>query len=197
MRNDISSINKSERRTKIKKEILSTLAVAGVVTTIILFPGMVQVFGYIIKNSRQRSDRYRYFGKVVKNLELSGFVVLTQNDYGQTVVRLTPKGEEEVLRYGLGEKLITKPKKWDGKYRIIIFDIKEWKRGVRDVLRDWLVSLGFRQLQRSVWVYPYECRDVIVMLKAKFKIGREVLYITADEIENDHWLRRDFGLDKD
>ena len=55
-----------QRRTKITQAILSTLAVTGVVTTIILFPGMVHAIGWVIKNSRQKADRYRYFGKAVE-----------------------------------------------------------------------------------------------------------------------------------
>jgi len=76
----------------------------------------------------------------------------------------------------------------------VIFDIKEWKRGVRDELRNWLLHLGFVRLQNSVWVYPYDCEDILVLLKSNFKIGKEVLYITADKIENDYWLRKEFSL---
>ena len=78
---------------------------------------------------------------------------------------------------------------------MIIFDIKEWKRKTRDDLRQWLEHLGFVRLQNSVWVHPYPCREIIVLLKSNFKIGKEVLYITADEIENDGWLRREFNLE--
>lgn len=43
---------------------------------------------------------------------------------------------------------------WDGKWRILIFDIPEKLRRYRDFLRTELSSLGFYQLQKSVWVHP-------------------------------------------
>ncbi|MBI2097810.1 MAG: hypothetical protein HYT46_02685 [Candidatus Vogelbacteria bacterium] len=183
-----------DRRTKVKQAILSVLAVGGVLVFAALAPNCVQLLKYVIKTPRQRSNRFYYLKSIVGKMTDDGLVIFGKNSQGQTVIRLTEKGKEELQRYELGVQKIVKPRRWDGKYRLIIFDIKEWKRGVRDELRHWLKRLGFLPLQRSVWVYPYECRKVIVLLKSHFKIGREVLYITADEIENDHWLRREFGL---
>ena len=57
-----------------------------------------------------------------------------------------------------------------------------------------LVRLGFLKLQNSVWVYPYECDDIITMFKAHFKIGKDVLYMTVEKIENDKWLKKEFEL---
>ena len=183
-----------ERRTKVKQAILATLGIAGVVTLAAVAPNCAQLLKYIIKSPSQRASRYHYIKSVVGKMAKNGLVGFAKNNQGQTVVRLTDRGRKELELYGLGSQTISKPRRWDGKYRLIIFDIKEWKRGVRDELRQWLKQLGFLPLQRSVWVYPYECRQVIVLLKAYFKIGREVLYITADEIENDRWLKREFGL---
>ena len=118
----------------------------------------------------------------------------SKNQQGQQVVRLTQKGKRELERYQQAVVSITKPKTWDGKFRLIIFDIKEWKRSSRDKLREWLMNLGFVRLQNSVWAYPYDCREIIVLLKANFRLGKEVLYLTADYLENDEWLRKFFGL---
>ena len=86
------------------------------------------------------------------------------------------------------------PPRWDGKWRLVVFDIREYKRAVRDKVRNELSAFGFRRLQQSVWVYPYDCEEMVVLLKADHRIGREVLYITAGKIENDLWLRSEFGL---
>ena len=184
-----------ERRTKVKQAILATLGIAGVVTLAVVAPNCVQLLKYVIKSPGQRASRHHYIKSVVGKMAKKGLVSFGKNNQGQTVVRLTDKGQKELKLYSFGTQTISKPRRWDGKYRLIIFDIKEWKRGVRDELRNWLKQLGFLPLQQSVWVHPYECRQVIVLLKAHFKIGREVLYITADEIENDHWLKREFGLE--
>jgi phenylacetic acid degradation operon negative regulatory protein len=56
----------------------------------------------------------------------------------------------------LGTQLIHKvrPKK-DGIWKIIIFDIPESKRAVRNTLRSKLNSLGFKKWQNSIWISPY------------------------------------------
>lgn len=184
------------RRTKLKHALLATLAVSGVLTLAVMAPNAVQLLRYVIKTPRQRRNRFYYIRSTVHQMSERGLVSLVKNQGGQTMVRLTAKGRTELKRYALGDLKIDKPKRWDGKYRLIIFDIKEWKRKTRDDLRQWLEHLGFEHLQNSVWVFPYPCREIIVLLKSNFKIGKEVLYVTADEIENDGWLRRKFNLDE-
>jgi len=110
------------------------------------------------------------------------------------VVRLTDKGKSLLKEYKLQDLKIAQPKKWDGKYRVIIFDIKEWKRPIRDKLRRWFESLGLVRLQNSVWVYPHDCQEIIALLKANYKIGNEVLYMEVTHIENDGWLKKVFAL---
>ena len=56
---------------------------------------------------------------------------------------------------------INKPKKWDRKWRIILFDIPEKIRKARDVFRYHLNQLGFYEFQKSVFVHPYNCKDEI------------------------------------
>jgi len=57
-----------------------------------------------------------------------------------------------------------------------------------------LSRLGFVKLQNSVWVFPYDCEELIVMMKSSLFLGKDVLYITGEKIENDMWLREIFGL---
>jgi len=86
------------------------------------------------------------------------------------------------------------PKKWDKKWRVIIFDIPEKKRKIRDHIREILIATGFIRLQDSVWVYPYDCEDVIGLIKTELRIGRYLLYMIVDQIEDDRFLRMDFDL---
>jgi len=131
---------------------------------------------------------------VIERCIQRGLMKREQKEGIGTVLRLTPKGEALLTRYQFDNFTMPKPRRWDKKYRIIVFDIKETKRFVRDSLRTWLERLGFIQLQRSVWVYPYECQEIVTLLKAHMHVGKDVLYITADSIENDTWLRESFEL---
>ena len=75
-----------------------------------------------------------------------------------------------------------------------MFDVPERRRAVRDKLRTAMRSLGFVRLQDSAWVYPYDCEDLIALLKAELKIGFSALYLVVEHIENDKYLREEFGF---
>ena len=77
---------------------------------------------------------------------------------------------------------------------MLIFDVREERKSLRDKIRRTLIAIGFERLQYSVWVYPYDCEDLITLLKADFKIGKDLLYIISDSIENDTWLKKRFNL---
>ena len=57
-----------------------------------------------------------------------------------------------------------------------------------------LESVGFAKLQDSVWIYPYDCEDLVALLKADFKIGKDALYLVVEEMEGERDLKRHFSL---
>ena len=127
--------------------------------------------------------------QAVKRLEKRRLIIF-QNGRA----RLTAAGERELALYETKKKTIDQPKKWDGKWRMVIFDVWEKRRNARDTIRRYLSHLGFVYLQNSVWVFPYECREVIDLLKTRHKLRPAVIYIVAESIENDRFLRKKFGL---
>jgi DNA-binding transcriptional regulator PaaX len=177
----------------VKNILLETIATAGLVSLAVLVPGALLAISKADKHKRRYQQKY-YINKVVKEMIITGLVEYRKNDKGVKCLRLTARGREKLKNYALKNLVIKKPWRWDKKYRVIIFDIKEFKRKTRDKLRRWLEHLDFIRLQNSVWVYPYECREVIVLLKSHFKIGKEVLYMTVDSIENDKWLKEEFKI---
>src|SRR3989344_5740250 len=68
------------------------------------------------------------------------------------------------------------------------------RKGLRDKIRNTLLSMGFLKLQNSAWIYPYDCEDLINLLKADFKVGKDLLYLIVDSIENDKSFRKSFAL---
>ena len=61
-------------------------------------------------------------------------------------------------------------------------------------IRKTLLTIGFVRLQDSVWVYPYDCEDLITLFKADLKVGKDLLYLVADAVEYDFSLKRHFNL---
>jgi len=87
---------------------------------------------------------------------------------------------------------IKKPKKWDGKWRIVIFDIPENRKIAREVLRSALKRMGFHMLQKSVFVHPYNCRREIRYITSLYNIDKEVKYLIANIIEGEQDLIKHF-----
>ncbi len=182
-------IRQRDKKAFIKKAVLNSIAVAGVLSLALLAPNAIQLLKPFVKKQRKKYIAYS-ISQAVSRLQKQNLIYFEQTSRGK-FVRLTEKGEQ-YLRAHIDE--MPKPKRWDGKWRILVFDIKENKRRIRDQLRISLTRIGFEPLQRSVWVYPYDCEDFIFLLKADFKIGKEILYIVADKIENDSFLKNIFGL---
>ena len=113
---------------------------------------------------------------------------------GKKVARITEKGKSKLDFLDKHNFKLQIPKKWDGRWRVVIFDIKESRSKTRFLLRKTLSQIGFVRLQNSVWLFPYDCEDLISLLKADFKIGKDVLYMIVEKLENDWHLRKTFNL---
>ncbi len=174
------------RASKVQKAVLQTVGAAGLLSVALLAPKALKALNMFGVNK----NRERSINNSRKRLVENGLLEYTK----EGMLVLTFKGQkklEEIERLGFK---IKKPKKWDGKWRVLIFDIKENKRAVRNKIRMTLNFIGFVKLQNSVWAYPYDCEDLITLLKADFGVGREVLYLIVDKIENDKSLRNNFKL---
>lgn len=97
---------------------------------------------------------------------------------------LTPKGVK-CLKDTDDEIEIKRPKKWDGKWRIVVFDVPEDCKRKRDVLRSKLRTLGFYRIQMSVYVYPFECSEAIRGISSRLNIRKFVLIMISEIIENE------------
>jgi DNA-binding transcriptional regulator PaaX len=108
---------------------------------------------------------------------------------------LTGKGKEAMNKLEFGEYVISEPAFWDGKWRVLMFDINERRRRVRDQLRRLLEGIGFLRIQDSVWVYPYPCDEFVSLVRAHLKSGvGELRYFVADALESDKAVREYFHL---
>lgn len=185
-----NSLKSEIRITKIKGAILKTVATVGFISASLIAPNALQMMKLFPKTKRILKDKTVYINKSKKKLIDEGLLKYTKDGY----IELTDIGEKILSQFEARDYKLPKPTKWDGKWRMLIFDISEKMKGTRDKVRNTLVSIGFAHLQDSVWVYPYDCEDLVNLLKADFMIGKDLLYIIADRIENDKELRKKFDL---
>lgn len=177
------------RRTKLNKAIIAVVGTAGILALGAVAPGVIGALG---KMRLLPQERYRIktsLGRMIKK----GYVEVEQQG-GEKRVRLTEKGERFAALMHEGELKPKKQKRWDGKWRIVIYDLKKGTPVLRARVRELIQTFGFKMLQRSVWVSPYDCEDLIFILKQEFRLGDSLLYIIADDIEHDAPLRAHFKL---
>lgn len=125
-----------------------------------------------------------------KNLENRELIQRMGNDK----FKFTKKGEiwfqKSISRY-----FKNRYRKWDKKWRLVIFDIPRELNTKRDSLRKRLKFIGFFMLQRSVFVFPYPCEEELSDICEKLNIGDYVDMVTAESIgSREDELFKLFGL---
>lgn len=184
-------IPKSKGKYPSVKNILQALAVVGGVGLVFAFPGAAVGIGLILgENSYSRWGSK----KIINQLEKQKYVEVKHGEGGSVSIIITKKGLTRALTYQLDEMKLIVPKKWDKKWRVVIFDISEKHKWVRDVFRMRLRQLGLYQLQKSVFVSPYPCFDEIEFLRELYGERLSVQYLLVEKLEDDDWLRDRFEL---
>ncbi len=187
----IESSAKKKRRTRnLQHAVLATVGIAGLITVMAVAPGALQLLEVSGINARLRYKTKTVLGRLKQKGEIE-FVERS----GKKYARLTERGK---LVLGLDQEQLRlatqKPRRWDRRYRLVMFDVPERRKTVRDRLRTEMSKAGFLRMQDSVWLYPYDCEEFIALLKANLRIGNDVLYIVAEDIGNDIVIRKHFGL---
>jgi DNA-binding transcriptional regulator PaaX len=129
----------------------------------------------------------------LKRLYRSKMIKRKENPDGSCSIILTEKGKLKILTYHF-EKMKIKGGKWDGKWRMVIFDIPEKLKSGRNALRNKIKELGFYELQKSVWVFPYECKDEIDFIIEFFGLREYVRFGILESIDNELHLKKIFKL---
>lgn len=146
---------------EIGKIILLSVAIAGVITLAAISPHGTAVLWKLVSkklnpHAKEREQRKK-FSQALYKLKKSRLLIMKESPNGTFNVELTEKGKRKAMQLRFDDLTIAKPKNWDGIWRIVIFDIPNKKTNARDALRFKLRDLGFYQLQKSVWVFPYPC----------------------------------------
>ncbi|OGZ79519.1 MAG: hypothetical protein A2358_03600 [Candidatus Staskawiczbacteria bacterium RIFOXYB1_FULL_37_44] len=131
----------------------------------------------------------------INNLYKSKSIKKKENPNGSVTITITDKGKLKALTYKFEEMRIDK-KDWDDKWRILTFDVPEKVRWGRDALRDKIKKLGFYELQKSVFIFPYNCKDEIDFIVEFFNIRKHVRFGVLESIDNEKHLKEIFGLNK-
>lgn len=179
------------RVSQIGLTILKVVAVAGIVVTVVVLPGMATLIAPFLKEKRY--SHKRALERNIKSLVRNGLVRESKNRRGETTLEITKRGKwEAMIHHDHAEQ---SKKKWDGVWHVVIFDIPMTRaRKVRSELHRAMKLYGFYMLQKSVWVYPHDCEEFLKSLKGYLGVSNDIVYMKSNFIENDRELKRTFSL---
>jgi DNA-binding transcriptional regulator PaaX len=89
---------------------------------------------------------------------------------------------------------LKRPAKWNGKWRLVMFDIPHGYKRARDAFRQKLKRLEFYPIQKSVFITPYPCEDEIDFLASVFDIRKHVILMNIADFEGEEKLKRHFRI---
>lgn len=130
----------------------------------------------------------------IYKLYQSKMIDYKENDDGAVALILSDNGKKKVLQYNLDKMEIKKPVKWDKVWRLVIFDIPESLKSGRNALAARLKNLGFYSLQKSVFIYPYECKNEVDFIVEIFNLRPYVRFLIVKETDIDLDLKNHFNL---
>lgn len=181
------------------KDILILLGAGTFLAASLVMPGLPIVLKPFLDEKRKReANEWKKFNiwrlkQVLKRMHQQKLVEIVEQDEGY-LVKISNNGKKKLLKFNLG-KMELGNKSWDGKWRIIIYDILTGKKEQANLFRQTLKRLKFFQLQKSVYITPFKCYDEIEYLRQVCDVDREVLILTVSGLENEAAYKEYFGLE--
>ncbi len=179
------------RKEYVQRAVLSALKVGGILALAAVAPNTLQYLGRLDKGN----SRFVYQTRsVLSRLTTKGYVRFTEHN-GVRCVELTRDGMRHLHRETLLSRMQAgRKRRWDGRWRIVMFDVPEKRKRDRERLRYLMKEAGFVLLQESVWTYPHDCEEFVALLKIEMRLGNNLRYAIIEKLEDDAALKKTFGL---
>lgn len=189
-----SDIERQNRRNEIVRAILVTLSVVGILSVALIAPNALQV---LLPNSAKRRRKINPWDikRALDKLLDEGYVEKVQRR-DNSFIKVTDDGKRKLIEIELQNARIKTPARWDGKWRLVFFDIPHSERLTRDAVRRKLKELGFLQIQKSVYLHPYECYAIIQTIQNFYRIKLHFHYAVIKKIEHSKTYLKHFNLNR-
>lgn len=173
------------------KTILRGLVIGGLI--FIALGGRPSITQIMKLLGAKNSNEKQRINNAINSLRKKRLVKISY-EKDKEIIQITTSGKTRILMYNIDDIKIKRPKKWDGYWRIVTFDIPNSKKRTRDTLNMKLKDLGFIPIQKSIFVSPYEAIDEIDFVGEHFMVRKNIKYIIAKKIEGDGEIKRKFNL---
>jgi hypothetical protein len=167
-----------------EEKIIEAIGLGFIVVAVLTSPNLPRILIPFIKRRGQKE-----FKKLLKGLEEKRVVYLSGEK-----IKLTKKGKKLLSEIYLSKFSITKSEKWDGKWRVVSYDVPEIYKKSRNLFRMVLENNDFILLHKSLWASPYDCKEEIAVFAKNLGVQNDVIIMTADKLPDQDDLLRNFNL---
>ena len=177
-------------------KILYVLSVGIMIPAIFVAPNVPKAMAPLLRELAKKIDaKPQALQRSLLSLKHRKLVTFKKRK-GKMVLVISVDGKERLVYGSLRNVQLQRPVKWDGKWRVIIFDIPEKRKSAREALRKKFCTLGLLRIQKSCFVYPYECREEIDTISSFFDVVEDITYIIAESFEGEQEAKEYFNLHK-
>jgi len=164
------------------KALLTLLIIGGTLTVAAIAPNILAAFGKTLGQRRffQKSN----LKKSLYNAKRQSYIKFKKMGNDNYTIEITDIGKKRILKETLNNLKVKKVSKWDEKWRMVIFDIPRKHNGVRNLLREKLKKMGLYQLQESVFISPYSCKEEVELWANLYNADKFIHIIEAESISN-------------
>ncbi len=179
------------------KHVLTLIAKAGTVAVMLTAPNTALLARELFEDKKDfriwKQFNERLLRQNLKRLAKQKIIDISQKN-GNQIIKISDKGKRKILSYAIDELMLKKPIRWDGKWRLVMYDIPV-KRGRKDkIISNTLKRLGFLKIQNSVYISPYSCFDEIEFMREYYFLGMNIKYFIVTKIEDQEAYRTYFGI---
>ncbi|MBC8039130.1 MAG: hypothetical protein H7Y06_01160 [Opitutaceae bacterium] len=143
----------------------------------LLFFGADQLMRPTYRNLNGSFESWAYgngYGHQLRRLAKQK-ILEAQDDALKPVYRLTENGR--LLALGGRDPIEEWSRPWDGRWRLMLFDLPETHRKARLALRRSLKQNGFGWLQNSAWISPHPVADLTRVMKGTHALADTLLFL--------------------
>lgn len=176
---------------KLVDEVIKIVATSGVVASTFVLPNIAVTFAKPLRRLYRTLDereRVRKLQQAVYYMKSRGYLV---GDYDHGL-QLTDKARKRLADIKFDELVVASTPVWDHYWRIVLYDIPESSKSLRNAFHSQLRAIGCFQLQRSVWITPFPCRDVVAAIATRYKLDTYVSYFEARNLDNERAMLKYF-----
>ena len=164
---------------------LGLIVAGGIITLGAAFPALLGEIGKTRRHrKKEKYERYQQIWNNFNKLKRQRALEFIREEDGCLIYKVNEKEKERIKKFIFEELKIGAPNSWDGKWRLVIFDIPETKKNARHALRRKLAEIGFYQCQKSAWVHPFECEQEIEFIKDVLNIKPFVKIFIVEKMDD-------------